>query len=121
MFAVSARRTMAGARPKAVPTPSAVAVPPPAPLIEPKAWPVLRSPVQILIAEIADEHGVTVAEVMSHSRTVKLVAARRAAMVAVYEHLAKRQGEFGLLTTLGRIFHRDHTTVYHALKKAGVR
>lgn len=120
MFAVSARRTMAGARVgQIMPAPL-----PPAqdqgPVVEPTKWPVLRSPAQVLIAEIAEAHGISVADLMSRSRKRSCVAARHEAMVRVFLEITIGGRRLNACE-VGRIFRRDHTTILHALRKAGVK
>lgn len=123
MFAVCARRTMAGARRLHVPPPPVVAAPssPPPPSSEevPK-FEVLRSPAQTVIADVAAKHGVTVAEIMSVSKADKIVAARQEAIVQVHQTV-RVGGEPIASKALGRIFHRDHSTILYTLRKAGLR
>lgn len=120
MFAVCARRTMAGAKRLHVDPPVIKpALPPPAVVERPKVE-VVRSPVQMVIAEVAEKHGVTVPEMMSRSRAHRLVNARHEAIIKVAT-TCTIGGERIPLSALGRIFHRDHTSILHVLQKAGVR
>jgi len=62
------------------------------------------------IAEIAEEHGYTIHDILGPSRLMHLVSVRRKCMVMLREK--------GYSTTeIGRIMNRDHTTVVHSLKK----
>lgn len=152
MFAVSARRTMAGARPK---------VSPPNPTIRrdnvidmSRRWlaaqedrrrveaerrdgirarldavrarttvmniAVPETDPRDLIAMVAAWHGVSVKEIMGPGRTVRVVAARLDAIVAVYRN-CRCHGDVCSLANLGRMFNRDHTTILATLQKAGIR
>jgi len=120
MFAVSARRTMAGAKRLHVDPPVAKAsLPPPAVVERPKVE-VVRSPVQAVIAVIAERHGITVKEMMARSRAGRLVKARHEAIVTVATTCTVG-GERMSLAQIGRIFQRDHTSILHVLQKARVR
>ena len=73
-------------------------------------WPVANA--KRLVAAVAAEHGVTVNDIMGECRTKGIVEARWEAMRAVKK-------ETGWSTTrIGAFFHRDHTTVMHALDHA---
>jgi chromosomal replication initiation ATPase DnaA len=62
------------------------------------------------IAEIAEEHGYTIHDILGPSRLMHLVSVRRKCMVMLREK--------GYSTTeIGRIMNRNHTTVVHSLKK----
>jgi len=73
-----------------------------------------------LISMVAAWHGYTYEDIISPAKPNALVSARQDAMVAVYLN-CRCVGERYSLLRLGRIFHRDHTTVLHALRKAGLR
>lgn len=67
-----------------------------------------RDTTRAIIREVAERHGVTVAEVLSPSREGRVMRARHHAILAVRSqkpHLSTPQ--------LGRIFGRDHSTVLH--------
>lgn len=66
---------------------------------------------EIVAAVLADFPGVTWADVVSVRRDRRLVKPRHACMRAVYE-----QRKDLSLPRIGRIFHRDHTTVFAAVK-----
>jgi chromosomal replication initiator protein len=66
---------------------------------------------EIVAAVLADFPGVTWADIVSVRRDRRLVKPRHACMRAVYE---KRKDLS--LPRIGRIFHRDHTTVLAAVK-----
>ncbi|AUX76810.1 MULTISPECIES: helix-turn-helix domain-containing protein [Sinorhizobium] len=66
---------------------------------------------EIVAAVLADFPGVTWADIISVRRDRRLVKPRHACMRAVYE---KRKDLS--LPRIGRIFHRDHTTVLAAVK-----
>jgi chromosomal replication initiator protein len=61
--------------------------------------------------EAAAAAGVTVAVLLSHRRTRPLVEARRAAIVR-----ASRETNLSF-SALGRLFHRDHTTIMNAIQR----
>jgi len=62
------------------------------------------------VADIAEEHGYTIYDILGPSRVMALVNVRRKCMVMLREK--------GYSTTeIGRIMNRDHTTVVHSLKK----
>lgn len=90
-----------------MPLPAAVAAPREAICATPRA---LRMAV---IAAIARQHDVTVAEIMSDRRDRHVVHARRAAMTAIYRQFPDS------LPQIGRLFRRDHSTVMHNLRAAG--
>lgn len=70
-----------------------------------------------IIAAIAIQHGVTVADILGSSRRRNIVKARHEAMAQVYDR-CRVMGERRSLPDLGRIFGgRDHTTCLHALRK----
>lgn len=120
MFAASARRTMAGAKRLNVDPPVIkAALPPPAVVERPKVE-VVRSPVQAVIAEVAEKHGITVREMMTRFRAHRFVKARHEAIVTVAT-TCTLGGERMSLSALGRIFQRDHTSILHVLQKAGIR
>lgn len=75
-----------------------------------------RIPAIDIIKDIALRSGMSVARIRGPSRTKPLVAVRHEAMAAV--HLARPDLS---LPALGRIFHRDHTTLIFALRKMGVK
>ena len=68
-----------------------------------------------IIASVAEEHGVTVAEIIGPRRNAWIVKAR-------WEAIKRVSLETGWsLPRIGRCFgNRDHTTVLHALRKMGV-
>nr|WP_245262680.1 helix-turn-helix domain-containing protein [Ensifer sp. BR816] len=71
-----------------------------------------RSSIEAIVAAVlVDFPGVTWADIISVRRDRRLVKPRHACMRAVYE---KRKDLS--LPRIGRIFHRDHTTVLAAVK-----
>ncbi|TIN80721.1 helix-turn-helix domain-containing protein [Mesorhizobium sp.] len=74
-----------------------------------------RTEVQQIIADIAHKHGLTYADILSPSRFRNLVTARYEAIAAV-----KTAKPMYSLLQLGRLFHRDHSTIVYALRKAGM-
>ena len=77
--------------------------------------PTPRDYTRAIIREVAEAHGVTLAEILSDYRDHRIVAARRAAILAVIRmkpHLS--------LPDVGRVFGRDHTTIMHHLEVAGI-
>jgi hypothetical protein len=99
---------------------------PPAPPVE-RDWLRLASPeersrfyrprrVLEVLAPIAAAHSVNVVEMLGPRRRGALLRARRAAIAA----LAQAFPHWSLLQ-LGQAMNRDHTTILHHLKKAGLR
>lgn len=74
----------------------------------------IRIPAIDIIKDVAMKHGMTVAIIRGPSRSRSIVTARHDAMAKV--HIARPDLS---LPALGRIFHRDHTTLLHALRKIG--
>lgn len=68
-----------------------------------------------IIGTMARDFGVTVAEITGPRRGGKVLKARHAVIVAVYQARPDLT-----LPALGRMFNRDHTTILSALRKAGV-
>lgn len=72
----------------------------------------LHTPVDRLIAEIADKHEITVAEMKSKRRTAKIVAARQEAFCLLVRETSMS------LPMIGRKFGGfDHTTVLYGARK----
>lgn len=69
-----------------------------------------------IITAVAISHGFTHADIVGRSRKHNVVAARQEAVVAVNKKYPMKS-----LPELGRLFDRDHTTILHFLRKAGVR
>lgn len=69
-----------------------------------------------LVGLVADLHGLRPGDILGHSRERKMLKARHSAVALV----ATRFPAWSL-PTLGRFFDRDHTTILHALRKAGLR
>ncbi|RWC25888.1 MAG: hypothetical protein EOS27_26925 [Mesorhizobium sp.] len=83
---------------------------------EPALPPAKKLPVSVIIAEVAREHNVRPADIIGPSRAERMVTARRAAMARVHVERPDLSS-----TTVGRLFgNRDHSTVLHAWRKAGV-
>jgi len=70
-----------------------------------------RPSARAIIKLVGLKHGIDPADILSPSRAKKAVAARDEAMWLVYSHCEKS------LPQVGAIFHRDHTTVLHSLRK----
>lgn len=68
---------------------------------------------RFLVKLAAVRHEVSEADVRSDSRKRLFVAARTEAMALVYQHTQAS------MPAVGHLFGRDHTTVLHALRKAG--
>lgn len=63
-----------------------------------------------IVADVGRKHGVAVAEIMGKKRCTRIVHARQEAMTTICEKLPWSVAE------VGRYFHKDHTTVLHAIK-----
>lgn len=74
-----------------------------------------RVPVLDIIKAVAAKHGLTVAQIKGHGRQKALTAARHEAISRVYAARPDLS-----LPQIGRIFHRDHTTILHAVRKTAV-
>jgi chromosomal replication initiation ATPase DnaA len=134
MFALSGSRTEAGiaARRKAAQAACGVeAATEPKPVqTQPVSLPVVRErlrpaprlvPAHIrIIREVAAAHRVSVKMILSHDRHRPAVAARREAIARVYQEV-KVDGKPPSLLRLGRWFDKDHTSILHALTKAGLK
>lgn len=70
---------------------------------------------RFLLAYSAAKHGVTVEDILGHSRARAIVAVRHEAMALVYQHTQCS------MPGVGRLFGRDHTSVLHALQKLNAR
>lgn len=68
-----------------------------------------------IIASVAARHRIPVAAIVGRKKFDWLVAVRREAMVAV----ATERPDLSL-SQISRAFNRDHTTIVHALQKAGI-
>ena len=62
-----------------------------------------------LIESVAARYDVTLDQVLSRSRSGRIAAARKAAMMAVWMHYGDSS------PVIGRLFNRDHTTVLAAI------
>ena len=67
-----------------------------------------------VVGRAADEHHVTLEDVLGPRRTASVSAARKAAMVALYVDYGKSMPE------VGELLDRDHSTVFAALRSVGV-
>lgn len=74
-----------------------------------------KQPVIDIIRVVATKHGVSVTDIKSQTRTLHIVEARHEAMALVYRLRPDLS-----LPAIGRIFNRDHTSILHAVRKAGV-
>ncbi len=73
--------------------------------------PEATDPEEAIIAEVCTQYGVCREELVGHCRCRPLVAARHEAMRRVYE-----ETELTLID-VGRLFHRDHSSVIYAIRK----
>lgn len=71
--------------------------------------------IRAIIADVAARHGLLDEHIYGDSRGRLVVAARHAAMLMAI----KARPDLSLVD-IGRIFKRDHTTLLHAMDKAGV-
>lgn len=79
-----------------------------------REWLHLASEHKRIIAQVAERHGLQPRDVTGPGRTKKIVACRFEAICEVhkaYPHWS--------LPKLGLVFNRDHTSILHALQKAG--
>lgn len=79
-----------------------------------RKWGPQRKAALRIIAQVAACHGFTVEDILGPSRKVPIIIARQDAMVEVFLHRLDLT-----LPMIGRIFHRDHSTVVHAVKRRG--
>lgn len=76
-----------------------------------------RRPVREIIEDVLGDYpGIGWEEIVGVGRERRLVEPRHRCMAAVYEERKDLS-----LPALGRIFHRDHTSVLHAVSKCGAR
>lgn len=80
-----------------------------------RKWGPQRKVALRIIAQVAACHGITVEEILGPSRKMAIITARQDAMVEVF--LARPDLSFPMI---GRIFHRDHSTVVHTVKRRGL-
>jgi hypothetical protein len=74
-----------------------------------------RTPAQKIIADVAHQHGLTYADIISNSRRRHFVKARTEAIWAIKDWKPSLS-----LLQIGRLMGgRDHTTILHALRKRG--
>lgn len=93
------------------------ALPKPVPAAEPEPEGTVVafvSPMRALITRIAEDHGLTYADMIGKSRKRHIVAARYEAIWAV-----KDARPCMSLPKIGRLFGKDHKTILHALNKRG--
>ena len=84
--------------------------PPPPPVFVVADLPL--TPAQNIIKEVADKHGVTVAQIKNHSHKMKIVKARQEAAYRMKTELLLS------LPKIGRVMgKRDHTTILHAIRR----
>jgi len=74
-----------------------------------------QNTVRGIIARVAEEHGLTAADIVGPSHKQKLIVARHEAIYRVWIE----KDPIGL-AEIGRYFNRDHTTILSALRKKGV-
>lgn len=72
------------------------------------------SPMRALITRIAEDHGLTYADMIGKSRRKHIVQARHEAIWAVRDARPDMS-----LPQIGRLFHKDRTSILHALRKRG--
>lgn len=72
------------------------------------------APVMAIVMEVADEYGVSIADILSSNRSTYFAVPRHEVM--------RRAIDAGLSTTrIGRALGRDHTTVIHGAQRARER
>jgi len=125
MFVAVATRTMQGAarRAKEREQGALAIMEPPKPECAPTQAPVAnnvvplvipRTDAQQIIADVAHKHGLTYADLLSKSRSRRLIPARFDAIAAV--KIAKPHLS---LPQIGKLFNRDFSTIAHALRQRG--
>lgn len=75
-----------------------------------------RKPAREIIERVAEYHRMTVGDILDQGRSRKYIEARFDAIAAVRLAYPEKSTPW-----LGRLFHRDHTSILHALEKRGVR
>lgn len=118
-FVYSYSRTMAGAKRIAQERMAKLGVP--QETVEPQSVPAVPPepfvpPLKALISQIAEQHGLTYADIIGPSRSRKVIKARFDAIAAVATARPTMS-----LNHLGNVFHRDHTTILSALRKRGLK
>lgn len=74
-----------------------------------------------VIRQVSEETGIPVSEILSHRLQKDIVAARHRAIVEVYERCRTVNGARFTLPHIGEIFDRDHSSIFYALQKAGLK
>ncbi|MBZ9807675.1 helix-turn-helix domain-containing protein [Mesorhizobium sp. ESP-6-2] len=74
-----------------------------------------RTPAADLIKSVADKHCITVDDIKGYGRSDVITAIRFEAIALVYSERPDLS-----LPQIARIFNRDHTSILHAVEKAGV-
>lgn len=75
-----------------------------------------RTPARVIIERVAELHRMTAGDILDQGRSRKYIEARFDAIAAVRLAYPEKSTPW-----LGRLFHRDHTSILHALEKRGVR
>lgn len=78
-----------------------------------------QTPPNTIIAMVAAWHGLTHDDIVAADRAKELVLARMDAIAAVRLNCRICGSQFST-PRLGRLFKRDHSTILHALRKAGL-
>jgi chromosomal replication initiator protein len=74
----------------------------------------IKRPVSVIVAEVLQDFpDITWADIISVRRTLNLIKPRHLCMAAVYNERKDLS-----LPQLGKVFHRDHTVILYAVKKA---
>lgn len=76
-------------------------------MLTPGSW-------RFLLAVAALKYGVSIADILSVSRSRTIIPARQEAMALIFQHTQRSAAE------VGRLLNRDHSTVLYALDKQGV-
>ena len=111
------RARMGRLRPPPKPKPKPVVLPPPLPPAEPPpSVLVRRSMIERVMYETCKYYTITRAALISTSRAQAVVIPRSVAMFLAREVLRDHTGSEVSLPVIGRVLHRDHTTVLHAIR-----
>ena len=74
-----------------------------------------RATVSLILHDVAQASGISVDAILGYQRLVPIVRARHAAMYAIKKELNLS------LPRIGTIFHRDHTSVLHGIRRHAER
>lgn len=70
---------------------------------------------QNIVNEVAEKHGICAGDIMGKSRRRDIYAARKEAIMRIWDEVRMHDGSRPSLPVIGRWFQRDHTTILYTL------